>query len=70
MILSIIIIYRLFIITIKVGFFITDVSQALDLIPNTILGLVLGCFFVENIINMNSGYYEKGNLVMDRKLIF
>jgi hypothetical protein len=68
--LSVIIIYRLFIITIKIGFFITDLSQALDLIPNSILFVVIGCFFLENAINMNSGFYEKGNLILNRKKIF
>lgn len=68
--LSVIIIYRLYIITIKIGFFITDLSQALDLIPNSILCVVIGCFFLENAINMNSGFYEKGNLILNRKKIF
>lgn len=62
-------IYRFFIITIKLSFFITQVNQSFDLIPNTMLIIILLVYFIELIITINTGYYYEGDLVTDRSLI-
>jgi hypothetical protein len=62
-------IYRFFIITIKLSFFITQVNLSFDLISNPFLYFLLIVFFIEFLINVNTGYYHEGNVILDRKLI-
>lgn len=62
-------IYRNFIISIKLSFFITQINESFDLISNPILFILLTIYFIELIINLNTGYYEDGDVVLDRKKI-
>jgi hypothetical protein len=63
-------IYRVFMITIKLSFFNLEFNQSFDLIPDDILIFLILVFFLELIINLNSGFFQEGNLILDRKSIF
>ena len=60
----------MFITSIKFSFFFLDMRGSLALSPNEIMYIINISFILDILINFNTGYYEKGTIIKDRRLIF
>ncbi|KRX09051.1 Cyclic nucleotide-binding protein [Pseudocohnilembus persalinus] len=66
---GLLIIIRMFFQSLKVGFCWFDVQECVGIFSNSLLALMLFSSFLEMIVNFNSGYYLKGCLVTNKKMI-
>lgn len=66
---SFLVMYRIFMTTIKLSFFLFKQRESLSLVDTNFL-IVINCSFLFDIIlSFNTGYYEKGIIIFDRKKI-
>jgi len=52
--------------SIKFSFFIINIKDSLDLTGFGIKIIIVISFFIDILVNLNTGFYEKGQLIKDR----
>lgn len=61
--------YRMFITSIKLCFFFNDIQGSVGLIDMQMLIIINISFIFDMFLSFNTGFYQKGIIVTDRKLI-
>jgi len=56
----------MFITSIKLSYFLTDIEEAQRLIPVEINIIISISFIIDIILNLNTGFVEKGSVNLDR----
>lgn len=63
------VIYRMFVVTIKLTFFFDNIYGCINMIDIRIVAFINICYFFDVVLNFNTGYYNKGIIIKDRKKI-
>lgn len=63
------IIYRMFIVTIKYAYFFNNIPESTSLVNMYVVVVINISYIIDVLLNLNTGYYEKGIIITDKKKI-